>query len=299
MTDANMGALLRFPTTVRYLTLATLVAAQPTPGAGYRWGFARVTTGGAPADSSAAVIDGVTVRYWRAGSQLFVLYGGKLYVYQAYAPLTAAARVRTIAGHPYAWDASLGMWSLQSLGQTNPNFAPPTGLDATTASANLLTALNNLLQDFTNNGIPSEHTYNASTAAFQTAWNAEPAVMAAGANAQLSVDGAYGNNAHDAVAAVNGGSAYDVNTAAAPTTPTVPTTPTTPTTPATNTTTNTTTTTTTTTTSSTGLIIGALVLGAAIVGGTVYYHHGGGKQMLARRRARRALSHHTVHHAHG
>lgn len=102
------------------------------------------------------------------------------------------------------------------IGATKPNFAVPSGLDATTAGPALLTALNDLLTSFSSSGTPSEHAYNAKAAAFQTAWNADPTVAAAGSTATLDVDGGYGPNTHDAVAAINGGSAPDVNTAPAP-----------------------------------------------------------------------------------
>jgi hypothetical protein len=104
----------------------------------------------------------------------------------------------------------------RKIGATKANFAVPSGLDATTAGPSLLDALNALLTSYTSSGVPSEHAYNAKAAAFQQAWNADPTVAAAGATAMLDVDGGYGPNTHDAVAAVNGGSAPDVNTTAAP-----------------------------------------------------------------------------------
>jgi len=104
--------------------------------------------------------------------------------------------------------------STQTIGATNPSFTVPSGLDATTAGQGLLDALNNLLTTF-NGTAPSEHSYSAVTAAFQTAWNADPSVSAVGGNALLQVDGGYGPNVHTAVAAINGGSAPDVNTSGA------------------------------------------------------------------------------------
>ena len=125
--------------------------------------------------------------------------------------LTRSADGRAIGVQKIFAGASQGR-----IGATKGNFAPPSGLDATTAGPALLTALNDLLTSFSSGGVPSEHAYNAKAAAFQQAWNQDPIVAAAGSTATLDVDGGYGPNTHDAVAAVNGGSAPDVNTAAAP-----------------------------------------------------------------------------------
>jgi len=105
---------------------------------------------------------------------------------------------------------------VRRIGATNPNFSPPSGLDASSAAPGTLIALNNLLTAYSSSGVPSEHAYDANAAAFQTAWNNDPTVAAAGGNALLQVDGGYGPNTHDAVAAINGGSAPDVNAAPAP-----------------------------------------------------------------------------------
>jgi hypothetical protein len=102
------------------------------------------------------------------------------------------------------------------IGQTNPLFSPPAGLDSSSMGSVLSTALNNLLSSFSSNGVPSEHAYSAVTAAFQTAWNGDPIVSAAAGNALLHTDGGYGPNTALAVATVNGGSAPTVNTAPAP-----------------------------------------------------------------------------------
>ena len=115
------------------------------------------------------------------------------------------------------------------LGQTNPLFAPPSGLNAQTMGSALSDALNAMLTDFTTNGVPSEHSVSASTLAFQKAWNADDIVAAVGGNAKLSEDGGYGPNTSLATATVNGGSAPKVNTAYPSTTSTT-TTPTTTTT---------------------------------------------------------------------
>lgn len=101
------------------------------------------------------------------------------------------------------------------VGATKPNFAVPSGLDSSSAAPATLNAANALMNAYAS-GVPSEHAYSAVAAAFQSAWNADPAVVAAGASATLDVDGGYGPNTHDAVAAINGGSAPDVNTAPAP-----------------------------------------------------------------------------------
>lgn len=117
------------------------------------------------------------------------------------------------------------------LGQTNPFFAPPSGLTADTMGSALSDALNAMLTDFTAHGVPSEHSVSESTLAFQRAWNKDPIVAAVKGNALLSEDGGYGPNTSLATATVNGGSAPTVNTAYPKTTPTTPTTPTTTTTP--------------------------------------------------------------------
>lgn len=112
--------------------------------------------------------------------------------------------------------------SSAGLGAVNPNFAVPSAMTPTAASQGLLDAVNALLVAYTANGVPSEHKASAEALAVQTAWDADPIVVAAGSTAVLDKDSSYGPNTHDAVAAVNGGSAPDVNTG--PATTTVPTT---------------------------------------------------------------------------
>jgi hypothetical protein len=102
------------------------------------------------------------------------------------------------------------------LGATNPNFAPPSGLDSGSMGADLSNALNALLQAYTASGVPAESTADPSASAFQTAWNADPAVSAVGGNALLAVDGGYGPNTALAVSTINGGSFPPVNGGAAP-----------------------------------------------------------------------------------
>jgi len=102
------------------------------------------------------------------------------------------------------------------IGQSNPGFAPPADLSATTASAGALDAANTLMQNFSGSGTPTETTVSPVVQAFQSAWNGDPLVSAAGGNALLSVDGEYGPNTRDAVAAINGGSAPAVNAGGAP-----------------------------------------------------------------------------------
>jgi hypothetical protein len=117
------------------------------------------------------------------------------------------------------------------LGQTNPSFAPPSGLTASTMSDALAAALQAMLTDFTANGVPSEHSVSESTLAFQKAWNKDFYVAAVKGNALLAEDGGYGPNTSLATATVNGGSAPTVNTAYPKTKPTTPTTTTTTTPP--------------------------------------------------------------------
>jgi hypothetical protein len=126
-------------------------------------------------------------------------------------------------------EATASGGSAPGLGQTNPLFAPPAGLTATTMGDALAAALNAMLTDFTANGVPSEHSVSATTLAFQKAWNKDPIVVAFGGNAKLSEDGGYGPNTSLATATVNGGSFPSVNTAY-PSTTTTTTTPTTTTT---------------------------------------------------------------------
>jgi hypothetical protein len=104
----------------------------------------------------------------------------------------------------------------QRVGSTNPNFAPPAGLDSNSMGAGLSAALQTLLSTYSSNGVPSEHAYDATAAAFQQIWNNDPIVSAAGGNALLSVDGGYGPNTALAVATINGGSAPSVNPSPAP-----------------------------------------------------------------------------------
>jgi hypothetical protein len=113
-------------------------------------------------------------------------------------------------------EARLPQLPQAQVGQTNPNFAPPSGLDATTMGAGLTAALQTLLTTFAANGVPSEHVNDPTTASFQQVWNNDPTVSAAGGNALLNVDGGYGPNTAAAVAAINGGSAPAVNTNPAP-----------------------------------------------------------------------------------
>lgn len=113
------------------------------------------------------------------------------------------------------------------LGATNPDFAPPAGLDSGSMGVGLSNALNTLLQTYSANGVPPESTADALAGAFQRAWNADPMVAAVGGNALLDVDGGYGTNSASAVSAINGGSYPPVNGGTAPapipgTTPVLP-----------------------------------------------------------------------------
>jgi len=109
------------------------------------------------------------------------------------------------------------------LGAVNPSFYVPSGMTPTSASPALLSAVNDLLTSYSANGVPSEHSSSPQALAVQTAWDNDAIVIAAGASAMLDQDESYGPNTHDAVAAVNGGTAPDVNTSA-PTSAPVPTT---------------------------------------------------------------------------
>jgi hypothetical protein len=111
----------------------------------------------------------------------------------------------------------LNVVPMRGIGQTNLSFVP--GANSTTGGSELQDAGVALLNYLDSNGVPSEHTNDPNVVAFQTAWNADPAN--AGSNHQLSVDGGYGPNVHDALAAMVGAVAPPVNTGTAP----VPSTP--------------------------------------------------------------------------
>lgn len=98
------------------------------------------------------------------------------------------------------------------VGAVNPNFAVPSAMTPAAASPALVNAVNALLTAYNASGVPSEHSASPEALAVQTAWDNDPIVVAAGTTAQLDQDESYGPNTHDAVAAVNGGSAPDVNT---------------------------------------------------------------------------------------
>jgi hypothetical protein len=100
----------------------------------------------------------------------------------------------------------------RSIGATNTAFAP--GVTPDTASGALQDDAVSLLNYLDTHGVPSEHVNDPNVEAFQTAWNADPGN--AGGNAKLSVDGGYGPNTHDALNAVVGGTAPNVNTGSGP-----------------------------------------------------------------------------------
>jgi hypothetical protein len=157
------------------------------------------------------------------------------------------------------------------LGSTKATFYVPSGMSPTSASSALVDAVNALLTAYKASGVPSEHSASPEALAVQEAWDADAIVKAAGASAMLDKDSGYGPNTHDAVAAVNGGSAPDVNTG-----------------PASSTTSTTVTTTTTTTAAASDwtrpLIIGAAIVAAAGVTTAAVMHAN------KKRRARRAQS---------
>lgn len=102
-----------------------------------------------------------------------------------------------------------------SIGQTNPNFAP--GADSSSGGQELQQAAIDLLDYLDANGVPSEHASDQHVEDFQIVWNADPANGAA--SAKLATDGDYGQNTHDALAAMVGAVAPPVNTGAAPPSP--------------------------------------------------------------------------------
>lgn len=173
------------------------------------------------------------------------------------------------------------------VGSTNPNFAPPSGLNANTMGAGLQAALNTLLTNYSSNGVPSEHAYDSTAAAFQQVWNNDPIVSAAGGNALLSVDGGYGPNTAAAVAAINGGSAPSVNTNPAPPGAPPPTPPS-PAPPASN-----------NASALAGMstwglwLVGAAAVGGAYLVGKSAMDKHGGKIASHARRAHHALRHHA------
>lgn len=100
-----------------------------------------------------------------------------------------------------------------TLGATNPSFVAPTvaQVQANPPGDALANAAVAMLNDFEQNGVPSEHVSDSFVVAFQQAWNADPLGQANGENGQLQVDGGYGPNSHDALASI-AGSAPAVNT---------------------------------------------------------------------------------------
>jgi hypothetical protein len=116
-----------------------------------------------------------------------------------------------------------GVGSVRGLGKTEATFYVPSAMTPSVAGTVLTDAVNALLTAYNASGVPSEHSVSPEALAVQKAWNLDPVVIAAGASAHLDEDAGYGPNTHDAVAAVNGGSAPDVNTgpAGATTTTTV------------------------------------------------------------------------------
>jgi hypothetical protein len=106
----------------------------------------------------------------------------------------------------------LNVIPMRGMGSTNPSFVP--GANSDTGGAELQDAGIALLNYLDTNGVPSEHVSDPNVVAFQTAWNADAAN--AGNNQKLSVDGGYGPNVHDALAAMVGAVAPPVNTGNAP-----------------------------------------------------------------------------------
>jgi len=125
------------------------------------------------------------------------------------------------------------------IGATNPSYKPPSldQVDAAPPGSALSAATVAMLDHFGAEGVPSEHatTADAYVLAFQQAYNKDPAPWAALAG-KLDEDGAYGNNTHDAAAALvdytGGGTPPPVNTGRAPVAPSAPASPATPTAPA-------------------------------------------------------------------
>jgi hypothetical protein len=169
------------------------------------------------------------------------------------------------------------------LGSTKATFYVPSGMTPTSASTRLTDAVQALLTAYNASGVPSEHAASPEALAVQEAWDADPIVIAAGSSALLDKDSGYGPNTHDAVAAVNGGSAPDVNTGPASTT--------------TSTTVTSTTTTTTTAASdwTRPLLIGAAVVAAAGVTTAAVIHMN--KKRAARRR-QSATTRYPMPHGH-
>lgn len=111
---------------------------------------------------------------------------------------------------------------MRGMGATHATFEPPAGLTDQTASTALLNAANDLMLAYMKTGVPSMHAADPYALAFQKEWNLEPAVMATGPSAKLDEDAGYGPNVRDAVAAINGGTAPEVNGAAPTTKPATP-----------------------------------------------------------------------------
>jgi hypothetical protein len=227
--------------------------------------------------------------------------GGKMYRWDPmrheWLPYTPPPAPRMAPMNPLqqAWKALFhglpvakpGQFQFRQIAATRSNFSPPAGLDSSTASSQLLSSMQDLLTAYSG-GAPSEHAYDSKAAAFQAMWDAESAVIAAGSSASLDVDGGYGPNTHDAVAAINGGSAPSVNTAPAP----AGSTPTTTVVPSSS-------------NASVSMpnwgpyaIGAAAVGGAAIVGAAVIKKHGGTIKGHARRAHAHLRAHASRMHAH-
>ena len=118
-----------------------------------------------------------------------------------------------------------GMGWMGWIGQTNPNYVPPTDaeLDAHPPGTELSNATVAMLEHFQTAGVPSEHDSDPFVLAFQQAYNRDPAPWAA-ATMKLGEDGGFGQNSHDAAAALvvymGGGAVPAVNASAAPVAPT-------------------------------------------------------------------------------
>jgi hypothetical protein len=113
------------------------------------------------------------------------------------------------------------MRRLSGLGQTNPNYVAPslTEVDAEPPGAALTAANVAMLNHFAADGVPSEHTSDPFVLAFQQAYNKDPATWAA-RRMKLGEDGGFGDNTHDASAALvdytGGGAVPPVNSGASP-----------------------------------------------------------------------------------
>jgi hypothetical protein len=171
------------------------------------------------------------------------------------------------------------------LGATNPSFVAPSldQVDANPPGGTLSAANVAMLNHFASSGVPSMHDADPFVLAFQKAYNKDGAPWVA-LGQKLDEDGGYGDNTHDASAALvdytGGGTPPPVNTGAAvvvaPASPVAPPSPATPSAPLTK-------------PGASSSHVGLWILAIVAAIGAAYAAHKMMKKRRARRRAAPAL----------